>query len=311
MVNQYKSYICHKLGKIENLKIESIIRKKLDKNFIRVKIYAIGLNYVDYLMIKGTYQYKNSLPFTPGTEASGVIVEENCNNKNIINKRVIINTKNNCFSEEIIINLNDVFILDEKFKLNYLEAASFYMATLTSYISLIETIKTRKDNNILITGASGNIGQSFIQLSKYLGNKVISIVSNNKKKKLVNEIGSDYAIIKNDNIYKKIMQITKNKGVDTIIDINGFLKEYNLLKTLKWNGNYLILGFTDNNITSIYTNYILIKALNIYGIRAGQYLKHVSKGKKTKINKNIFDLAKNGIGIPKKYMIYSIKKNWG
>ena len=103
MVNQYKSYICHKLGKIENLKIESIIRKKLDKNFIRVKIYAIGLNYVDYLMIKGTYQYKNSLPFTPGTEASGVIVEENCNNKNIIYKRVIINTKNNCFSEEIII----------------------------------------------------------------------------------------------------------------------------------------------------------------------------------------------------------------
>ena len=49
---------------------------------MRLKILAIGLNYVDTLMIKGDYQYKNALPFVPGTEACGIIIEENCNDVN-------------------------------------------------------------------------------------------------------------------------------------------------------------------------------------------------------------------------------------
>ena len=66
----YNNYICQKLGKIENLKIKKI-RVRI-KNEVRLKVLAIGLNYVDTLMIKGDYQYKNKLPFVPGTEACGL-----------------------------------------------------------------------------------------------------------------------------------------------------------------------------------------------------------------------------------------------
>ena len=62
-------------------------------------------------MIKGNYQHKIKPPFTPGIEACGIIVEENCNNKKLINKKVIINKKGGCFSEEIVLNLDEIIII--------------------------------------------------------------------------------------------------------------------------------------------------------------------------------------------------------
>ena len=56
-------YNCNKLGSIKNLKIQEIRKRSLKKNYVRVQIHAIGLNYVDILMIKGKYQYKNEAPF--------------------------------------------------------------------------------------------------------------------------------------------------------------------------------------------------------------------------------------------------------
>ena len=99
------------------------------------------------------------------------------------------------------------------------------------------------------------------------------------------------------------MKITNNKGVDIVLDINGFLKEYNILKCIKWNGKYLIVGFADNNITSINTNYILIKGLKVFGIRSGEYLRNNTKFIKNKIVKNIFQLYYKGVFNTKFYNI--------
>ena len=111
----YNNYICQKLGKIENLKVKKNKSKELKKNEVRLKVLAIGLNYVDTLMIKGDYQYKNKLPFVPGTEACGIIIEENCNNVKLLNRKAIIFSKSGCYSKEAIINLSQLILLKKKF----------------------------------------------------------------------------------------------------------------------------------------------------------------------------------------------------
>ena len=299
----YKAYICDELGDINKLKLANITKTSLKKNQLRVKIIAIGLNYVDYLMIQGSYQYKNKMPFIPGTEACGIIVEEKCNNNNLINKKVIINTKNGCFSEEIIVNEKQIIIIKNNFSI--INASSFFSSALTSYVSLVETIKIKKNNYIMITGASGAIGQSSIQLAKHLGAQVIAIVGNNNKKKIIRKLGVKYVLTKDENLYDKIMKITNNYGVDIILDINGFLKQYNILKCIKWNGIYLIVGFADNNITSINTNYILINGLKVFGIRSGEYYRSKTKALKNSIVKKIFKLYHDGVFDIK---FYNIKK---
>lgn len=302
----YDNYICQKLGKIENLKIKKNKSIELKKNEVRLKILAIGLNYVDTLMIKGDYQYKNKLPFVPGTEACGIIIEENCNDVKLLNRKAIIFSKSGCFSEEKTTNISQLFLLEKKF--STIDGASFFSSALTAYVALLEKAKIKKNNFILITGASGGVGQACVKLALHLKAKVICIVSNKKKAALLKEIGVEKIIFINNDIKKEVMEFTNNKGANIVLDINGLLKEKNILSSLSWNGKYLIVGFTNNNISIIKTNYILIKSIQVFGVRAGEFLRRCSITKKKNIIKDIFSLYTKGVFKIERYSIKPFNK---
>ena len=302
----YKNYKCKKSGNVEDLVLESSLRNRLKKNQVRVKVLAIGLNYVDTLMIKGTYQYKNKIPFIPGTEACGIVIEENCNNKKLLNKKTIIISKNRCFSEEIILEYKELILINKN--ISTIQGSSFFMSSLTAYIALKEIAKVKKKDVLLITGASGAIGKACINLALYLGLDVICIVGNNKKIEVIKKMGIKKVINIKGDIKEKIMDFTNQKGVNIALDINGFLKYHNILSCIKWRGKYLIVGFTDNNITSIKTNYILIKGLQIFGVRAGEYLRNTTLNKRKLIIKKVFQLFNLGVFNIKEYKIINFNK---
>ena len=150
-------------------------------------------------MIKGSYQYKNKLPFVPGTEACGLIIEQNCNDVKLLNKKAIIFSKGGCFSEEIIINISQLVLLENKF--SSLDGASFFSSALTAYVALIEKAKIKKNNFILITGASGGVGQACVKLALHLKAKVICIVSI-KKSSFIKRVRSRKNYFINNDIKK-------------------------------------------------------------------------------------------------------------
>ena len=294
-----KVYNCKKFGTYKNIFIEYRDRDKLLKNQLRVKILTIGLNYVDILMIKGKYQYKLNPPFVPGIEACGIIIEERCNKKNLLNKKVIINRKGGCFSEEIVVNLNEIIIVPTI--VNSILAGGYFIPYLTSYIALKEVGEISKGDKVLVTGASGGVGSAFMNSLKSLGAKIFPITTSPKKKRYIYNLVSNTAIVHNKN---HPLNLFKYKGkMDVVIDINGFLKSENILSTLKWGGKYIIIGFMENNVSKIKTNYILIKGLKVFGIRAGEYLKRQDLISKSDIlGKVLKNLIKNKV--PK--MIFNV-----
>ena len=254
-------------------------------------------------MVKGTYQFKNSLPFVPGIEACGIIIEEKCRKSFLIGKKVIVSRKNGCFAEELVAQLDDVIIINKNIK-SYI-AASFYISYLTAYITLMEIAKIKRNEMILITGASGGVGNAMVYISKKIGMKVFAVCSNRNKAKIVDQLGADYCLMENDDIKKKLDIFSgSKKGIDVIIDINGLQKKQNLLKCLKWRGKYLIIGFVDGNITNIRTNYILMKSLRVYGVRAGEYLRKNVK-KRAIITKNLKKLLLEKNNIYNGYTIFN------
>ena len=287
-MQKYLHYNCIKLGNINNLQIQEISRKKLKKNLLRIQVHAIGLNYVDVLMIKGKYQHKKNAPFIPGIEACGIIIEENCNDKKLIGKKVIINTKGGCFSEEAIVSLNEIIIIPTQ--LDSALAAGAFVPTLTSYIALKEVGKLKKKDSLLITGASGGIGTAAIQLADSLGANITSIVSNSIKKNFLNKILPHKILLIQSKELQNIKKYKDKYKISIILDINGLIKSKNILRFLGWKGKYIIIGFMDNNFFNIPTNYILMKGLNIYGVRAGEYL-NKSKNK-IQILKNLIKIIK-------------------
>ncbi|PPR27515.1 MAG: putative acrylyl-CoA reductase AcuI [Alphaproteobacteria bacterium MarineAlpha9_Bin4] len=303
MQNNY-NFNCTKLGNIKNLEIKKIKRERIKQNSVRIQIHAIGLNYVDILMIKGKYQHHKSAPFIPGIEACGIIIDENCNNKKLINKKVIINKKGGCFSEEIVASLNEIIIIPSK--IDCALAAGSFTSTLTSYITLQEIAKLKKNDNILITGASGGVGVASIKLAKKIGANVTSIVSTREKSSFVKSLGSNKTILLDSKKLENISNLKKKYNINVVLDINGLIKSKKLLSFLGWQGKYIIIGFMNNNIYSIPSNHILIKGLTVQGVRAGKYLENSNK--KNLIIKNVINIIKKENINSIEYKIVEFKK---
>lgn len=270
---KFNTYICKKFGGINNIYSVEISRQKLLKNQLRIKVLAIGLSYIDVLMIKGTYQHKILPPFIPGNEVCGIIIEEKCDNKNLLQKKVIVNKKGGCFAEELIAHKEDIIIIPDCIKSSI--AAGLFTSYLTGYTSIIKLGGIKFGENVLVTGASGAVGIACLNILEDLKANSIAVTSNIKKANFISKFTTENILIydkfKKDNFSKY-----KN-NIHVILDINGLLKTENILSSLKWGGKYIIIGFIDKNITKISTNYILIKGLQIIGIRAGQYLKQNKK----------------------------------
>ena len=174
----YNSIVCEKLGSIDDLKLIHRHREKLNKEQIRIKVEACGINFPDKLMVEGKYQLKPTLPFTPGMELSGTVIESNAKGfRNGTN--VIAQMRYGGFTEEVIVNKENVIIMPKVF--NFEEAAGFSVAAQTAYVSLVERANIQAGNTLLILGATGGVGLAAIQLGVMLGAKVIAICSNKKK----------------------------------------------------------------------------------------------------------------------------------
>ena len=177
------------------------------------------------------------------------------------------------------------------------QAAAFPIVTQTAYTALIEKAKIKKNEYILISGATGGVGHAAIQLAKSKGSIVIAIVSKDAKKEFVLSNGADYAIKYDPFIKNRIMKITKNKGVDVVYDTIGGKYLTKFMSCSAFGARILVIGFVSKKFTKITSNYILIKGLNIIGIRAGEYLKRNPNSKK-RIVRNINNIAKNRFIVP-------------
>src|SRR6516225_1351048 len=70
-----KAVLCHALGEPDDLRVEETEPSHLEHGQVRIGVRAAGVNFPDYLMVTGKYQVKPPLPFTPGIEAAGEIIE--------------------------------------------------------------------------------------------------------------------------------------------------------------------------------------------------------------------------------------------
>ena len=70
-----KAVVCRELGPPERLRLETFASAPLKPGELRVAIHAAGINFPDILMAAGEYQLKPELPFTPGVEAAGEVIE--------------------------------------------------------------------------------------------------------------------------------------------------------------------------------------------------------------------------------------------
>lgn len=251
--------------------------RPLPPNFVRIRVTAASINYADALQIQGKYQEKLRLPFTPGSEVSGVITEVGRDVRSglKVNDTVCAVTNGGAFAEEAIAPaLNTIKIPSSS---DVEAAAGLPVAFGTAYMALKQRANVRHGHTVLVLGAAGGVGLAAVQLAKLFGAKVIAVAHGRTKMEALETAGADICIdmeaIKIDNLRETIKNAAP-QGIDVLFDPVGGALANEAFKCMKWNGQILIIGFASNSLPSFPANISLVKNITIHGIYWGSHAQH-------------------------------------
>lgn len=260
--------VCRELGPPESLKLESFASAPLAPGEARVAVHAAGINFPDILMAAGEYQLKPPLPFTPGVEAAGDVVEVNDADGVAVGDRVIIKMRHGAYADEAVVTPSQLTPLPSTF--DYAEGATFLAAHGTAYHGLIDRGQLRSGEVLLVHGAGGGVGLAAVEMGKMLGATVIAAASSEEKLAVAQAKGADHLVLYSREPFRDVVKrITDGRGADVVFDpVGGEIFE-NSVRCIAWGARLLVIGFT-GGIGLARTNLLLIKGASVLGVRAGE-----------------------------------------
>ncbi len=235
---------------------------------IQVRIAARGVQYVDVLMMAGTYQFRPEPPFIPGSEAAGHVVAVGPDVTGFTPGDAVM-SRHTLGALAELGNAKAILCDTVPAGLSIAQAGVFRGAYTTAYHALLQRGRMQAGEWVLIHGAAGGIGIAAIQVAKAFGAKVVATAGSEEKRNACLEEGADYAIDYRSGFVEQVKQLTGGRGVDIVYDPIGDKVADESLRCLAWGGRLLILGFLGGGPTNIRSNYLLIKGIDAIGVRIG------------------------------------------
>jgi len=246
---------------------------------VLIRVRAASLNFPDLLMTGGKYQLKPDLPFVPGMEVAGDVVEADRDSGFAPGEAVVAGTRLGGFAELVAIDARSVRPLPAN--LDFAAGASVGAAYNTAYVSLVRRANVQPGEWVLVHGATGGVGLAAVDLAKALGARVIATSRSPDK---LATMAADYkveATLPAPGFREAVKEITGG-GADVIVDPVGGDVFDESTRCIAFGGRLLVIGFTSGRIASVATNIPLIKGFAVIGVRAGEYGRRFpDKGRET------------------------------
>src|SRR4051812_10727877 len=216
-----RAVVCRQLGPPEILRLESFASAPLAAGQVRVAIHAAGINFPDILMAAGEYQLKPELPFTPGMEAAGDVVDVGDDVSGVaLGDRVIVRMRHGAYADEAVVTRSQLTPLPSNF--DYAEGATFLAAHGTAYHALVDRGQVQAGEILLVHGAGGGVGLAAVEIGKLLGATVIAAASSQEKLEAARARGADHGVLYSREPFRDaVKRITQGRGVDIVFDPVG------------------------------------------------------------------------------------------
>jgi NADPH2:quinone reductase len=264
-----RAVFCRELGPPEKLRLEKFVSATLSAGQVRVAVHAAGINFPDILMAAGEYQLKPELPFIPGMEAAGEVIEVAGAARGVaVGDKVIVKLRHGGYADEAIVTPPQLTPLPSTF--DYAEGATFLAAHGTAYHALVDRGQVKPGEVLLVHGAGGGVGLAAVELGKLLGATVVAAASSEEKLAVAQARGADHLVLYSREPFRDaVKRITDGRGADVVYDpVGGEVLEQSL-RCIAWGARVLIIGFT-GGIGLARTNLVLIKGASVLGVRAGE-----------------------------------------
>ena len=296
-----------KTGGPEVLKIETIELGKTGPEEVLIEQKAIGLNFIDTYHRSGLYPLE--LPSGIGAEGSGIIKKIGSKVKDFsIGDRVAYaGVPLGAYSSERNYPTKNLVKIPEEIDFNI--AATLMTKGLTAYYLLYKTYPIAPNETLLFHAAAGGVGQIFCQWAKSLGCKVIGTVGSDEKIDIAKKNGCDFVInYSKEDFPKKVLELTKGKGVPVVYDGVGKNTFEGSIECLKMRGMMVSFGNSSGPVANIDVKK-MIQPKSLYFTRPTMFhylaTKNELKEGADKLFKKI-SLGKIKIKIFKKYQLEDV-----
>ena len=219
-----KAIRVHSFGGPEVLQLETIDDPIPGAGEVVVELRAAGVNPADTYMRSGTYAVLPKLPYTPGGDGGGVISAIGPGvTDHKFGDRVFVGTAlsfdlTGCYAEKVKRKASEVLALPKG--VTFPQAAAFGVSYPTAHYALFERGGARPGETVFISGASGSVGSSAIQLAKRAGLRVIGSAGTPKGLELVRAEGADHAVNHTQEGYMdEVRRFTGGKGPELILEM--------------------------------------------------------------------------------------------
>ena len=254
---------------LSTVRVEDVATPPLQTGWVRVRMRAASVNFPDILMVQGKYQHKPDLPYVPGMEGAGDVVEVGAQVTNVrVGDKVVVGGKQGCFAEEIVVPSTAVRALPSGF--SYEQGAAYPAAYLTAYVGLVRRGNLQAGETLLVHGAAGGVGLAAVDLGKLLGAQVIATASTSAKREFLKSYGADH-VLEATGFREQVKALTAGRGADVIYDPVGGDVFDESVRCIAFDGRLLVVGFTSGRIPTVNVNMPLIKGFSVVGVRAGEY----------------------------------------
>ncbi len=270
-----RAAVAHRYGEPEVVVVEDVDRPAaLVPATARVAVRAAAVNYPDLLRLADTYQVSVPLPFTPGSEFSGTVLEVAPGVDKIRPGDAVIGiATHGAFADEVVIEANRLTKLPGQ--IDWRLAAAFGVTYTTSYHALRTLARVQPDEWVVVLGAAGGVGLAALDIAVALGARVLAAASSADKLAVATAAGAaatvDYS---KEDLKQRIKQIT-GSGADVVIDPVGGPVSEQSLRAMRWGGRYVVVGFASGDIPRIPLNLVLLKGVTVTGFENRTILDHL------------------------------------
>ena len=309
-----RALLSHEPGGPDTLKLEEVADPRPGPGELLVRVRAAAINYPDVLIIEDRYQLKPPRPFAPGGEIAGEVeaVGEGVEGWSS-GDRLIAVTGFGGLAEKVVIPAKSAFRLPEE--RSFEEGAALLLTYATSIHALLDRGRLQAGQTLLVLGAAGGVGMAAIELGKAYEARVIAAVSSDEKAKAALDAGADQAIVYPQGPFDKdgqraLSQLFKEavgpSGADVIFDPVGGDYTEAALRSIAWEGRFLVVGFPAG-IARLPLNLTLLKSCDVCGVFWGAFAARDPKANAAHVD-TLFRLWRQGMISPKVSATYPLER---
>ncbi|WP_182360545.1 NADPH:quinone oxidoreductase family protein [Tomitella gaofuii] len=245
---------------------------------VRVRVRAAPANFPDVLMCRGEYQIKPELPFTPGVELCGEVLEAGADAVGPGGRPIAVGDRvlgtpslpHGGFAEQAIMDAGDAFAAPES--LDDAAASALCIGYQTAWFALHRRTTIAEGDVLLVHAAAGGVGSAAVQLGKAAGATVIGVVGGPRKAEYCRNLGADVVVDRHrEDFVAVVKEHTGGRGADVVFDPVGGDAYAGSTKCIAFEGRIVVIGFAGGTIPQPALNHALIKNYSIVGLHWGLY----------------------------------------